>query len=105
MTPITVEIFIAGDIDTARAVCRRFCKDVGLCVTINETEYIYTGGSEVGVVVGLRNYPRFPSNESELFNTAMVLANELKAKLCQWGFMVQSNKRVEWVSDKPNTNK
>lgn len=53
-----VSIFIAGDFDEARDLCRAFCDEEGLCVTVTPTTYVYTGGEEDGVIVGLINYPR-----------------------------------------------
>lgn len=43
-----VSIFIAGDPDAARRICRNFCDEEGLCVTVTPTTYVYTGGDENG---------------------------------------------------------
>jgi len=48
---IRFDIFIAGDIATAKQACRSFCFDLGLCVTVEPITYIYTGGEEEGVRV------------------------------------------------------
>ncbi len=40
---IQFEIFMAGDIAQAKQACREYCR-VGLCVTIEPCDYIYTGG-------------------------------------------------------------
>ena len=46
-------------------VCRDYVNRVGLCVTLTETEFVYTDGWEHGVIIGLINYPRFkPSKRS-----------------------------------------
>jgi len=42
-------------------ICREFCDKVRLCVTITPTKFIYVGGWEPGCIIGLINYPRFPS--------------------------------------------
>lgn len=96
-----VDIFLAGNADDARRVCRQHCMAVGLCVTVTETTFIYTGGEETGVRVGLVNYPRFPSTPEELFAKGEALAEKLITALCQWSALIQSNDRVLWLSRKP----
>lgn len=41
---VRFDIFIAGDIEQAKQVCREYCYQIGLCVTIEPVAYIYTGG-------------------------------------------------------------
>ena len=64
-------------IELARTICQDYCNSVGLCVTLTETEFIYTDGNERGCLVGLINYPRFPSDESEILKHALTLAKLL----------------------------
>jgi len=45
-----VTIYMAGDIAKAREACRRFCDDIGFCVTLTPTEYIYRNGQEAEAV-------------------------------------------------------
>lgn len=61
-----VSIFMSGPIEAAKQVLRSMCLRVGLCVTIDPTLFIYTGGEEAGYVVGLLNYPRFPATPAEI---------------------------------------
>ena len=75
---VRFDIFIAGDIEQAKQVCREYCYQIGLCVTIEPVAYIYTGGEEAGVRIGLINYPRFPVDETELELRAMGLAEILR---------------------------
>jgi hypothetical protein len=65
-------------IDDAEKVCSEYCNIVGQCVTITPTKYIYTNGSENGCIIGLSNYPRFPSSEKELLGHAIALASLLQ---------------------------
>lgn len=53
-----VSIFIAGDPPDARRACRRYCNDVGLCVTVTETEFVYSGGAETGALLCRRGARR-----------------------------------------------
>lgn len=93
-----VSIFIAGDFDEARDICRAFCDEEGLCVTVTATTYVYTDGEEAGVVVGLINYPRFPSEPSDILTTAKLLALELMSKLEQESVSVQTPDETLWFS-------
>ena len=93
-----VSIFIAGDADKAREICRKFCDEEGLCVTVTPTTYVYTGGQESGVIVGLINYPRFPSEPSSIEQIATLLALELMHRLEQQSVSIQSPEVTRWFS-------
>jgi hypothetical protein len=67
-----------------KAVCQDYCNDKGFCVTVTQTEYIYTGGSECGAIVGIISYPRFPSDNGELRSRALELAELLRKKTGQF---------------------
>lgn len=67
----------------AERVCRAFCDRVGLCVTVTPTTFVYTGGEEPGVRVGLVNYPRFPAEPGDLEARTLELAGLLKEALDQ----------------------
>ena len=61
-----IEIYASGPIEVAKQVCRETCLSEGLCVTIEPTHFIYTGGEETGFKIGLINYPRFPTSKELL---------------------------------------
>jgi len=94
----TLTIWIAGDLAMARQVCREFCMDVGLCVTVTPTIFIYTGGEESGAAVRLINYPRFPSSPAVLWNTAETLAALLRERLCQHSYSIEGPELTKWFS-------
>ena len=93
-----VSIFIAGNAAQAREICRAFCFGVGLCVTVTPTEYIYTGGQEAGVVIGLINYPRFPNDPDNLLTLARQLADDLMHGLHQHSYTIQTPTETFWHS-------
>ena len=94
----TAQIYIGGDLDTARRVCREYVYEVGECVTVEPVEYVYKGGSETGVRVGFINYPRFPSAPETIFARAKELANLLMEALCQHSYSIVANDWTEFVS-------
>ena len=96
-----VSIFIAGSAWEAKTACLDFCDRVGLCVTVTETAYCYTGGEEAGVIVGLINYPRFPSAPEAIWAHAEALAAELCERLGQQSYTIQALDRTVWVSHRP----
>jgi hypothetical protein len=98
---IRFDIFMAGDIAQAKQVCREYCFEIGLCVTIEPTTYIYTGGQEEGFRVGLINYPRFPASPEALRETAAFLAERLLDRLCQHSFSIVGPNETEWFSRRP----
>lgn len=95
---ITVEIFMAGDIAQAKQEIRRFVLENKICVTVSPIDYIYNGGQEAGFVVGLRNYPKFPSDAYTLRRLARDLAELLRRELCQDSFMVSDGSQSVWSS-------
>ena len=97
----TAQIYMGGDIDTARAVLRSYVNVIGLCVTLEAVEYIYKGGLEAGIRVGLINYPRFPKSPLDLRSQALDLARWLREQLCQHSFSVVMPDETVWDSLRP----
>lgn len=83
-----VELFMAGDVEHAKQVIRRFCKERPCCVTVTRTTFIYNGGEEAGFVVGVRNYPRFPADAHTLREEAGDIGDALREALGQDSYMV-----------------
>jgi len=93
----SVDIFIGGDVDAARQACREFCLR-GLCVSLSPADFIFTGGMESGVRVGLINYPRFPAEPRNILNTAQALARFLIERLHQQSCTVVAADHTIWLS-------
>ncbi len=72
---------------------------VGQCVTLTRTNYIYTNGSEYGIIVGFINYPRFPSTPEIIRSQAMELANILLTGLKQMNISVVFPDETVMLSD------
>lgn len=95
---INLTIFMAGDIAQAKQACREYCFKVGLCVTVEPVDFIYTGGEESGFRVGLINYPRFPTTELQLGDRARELAQLLMERLCQHSYSISGPSETVWFS-------
>ncbi len=54
------------------------------CYSLTETKFIYTGGHEKGVVVGLINYPRFERTNEHILQNAIDIGSMLMYKLNQY---------------------
>ena len=93
-----VSIFMAGDIDHAMHHCRAYCDDVGFCVTVTPTDYIYRDGQEDGFIVGLINYPRFPATPEQIFKIANEIADKLRRHLYQDSYSIQTPTETHWFS-------
>lgn len=96
--PYPVSIFMAGDYNIARELCREYCDETGFCVTLTPTSYIYTGGEELGFIVGLINYPRFPTTPPDIANRAAALADRLRIGLGQESYTIQLPDMAIWHS-------
>lgn len=75
-----------------------------LCVTITETEYIYVEGREPGLIIGLINYPRFPSSNSDIEMKAYELTDILLNFCCQEKITIVMPKKTVTIFNKPNGN-
>jgi hypothetical protein len=92
------KIYVSGPIKSAKNIIRKSCLSKGLCVTIKPTLFIYTGGEESGYVVGLINYPRFPSDEASIESRAIELANELMTGTFQQSVLVMTPHQTTWLT-------
>lgn len=98
-----VTVFIAGELRLAKMACRRFCDEMGECVTVEPTDYIYTGGQESGVRIGFINYGRFPRSRKVIFSQARALARWLLLALEQESVSIVASDKTEWLSTREET--
>ena len=95
-----VSIFICGNIEEAKRICIDYCTSVGLCVTVTPTTYCYRGGMQEGMIIGLINYARFPSEKESIWNKACDIAWHLKDVLNQGSFTVQDDNPTLFISNR-----
>ena len=93
-------IYLSGPIDVAKQVIRAECMREGLCVTVEPTAFIYSGGEEGGYVVGLLNYPRFPTTPAALFERAQRLALALLNATYQHSALVVTPLTTTWFTQR-----
>jgi len=97
-TTFVVRLYLSGPIDVAKQIIRKECLSRGLCVTVEPTTFIYTGGEESGYVVGLLNYPRFPSSPEAIYLRAKELMIQLIEGTYQHSGLLVSPDITEWIS-------
>ena len=100
----TVQIFMSGPIEVAKQVVREYVR-CGLCVTIEPMLCVYTGGEENGYIVGLRNYPKYPSTLAQIMGHALALAELLRAATFQDSYMVVGPRETIWHSNRAPISK
>lgn len=93
-----IKLYVAGPIDVAKQILRGECLREGLCVTIEPTDFIYTGGEEAGYVVGLLNYPRFPGTPQQLWERAHHIAELLVGGTHQHSVLLVAPDTTQWLS-------
>lgn len=86
-------------IEDAIACAQTYCDEVGLCVSVTPTTFVYTNGSEPGCAVGLIDYPRFPSGAQQVEAHALTLAERLRVALDQLRVSVVLPGRTVMLSD------
>lgn len=99
-----VRLYLSGPIEVAKQAIREDVLKAGLCVTIEPTTYIYTGGEEAGYVVGLLNYPRFPCDPEKLEKRAMDLMEKILAATHQHSALMVTPTRSEWITMRHQEN-
>lgn len=101
-----VKIYSSGPIDVAKNIIRVDVLLKGLCVTIDPTVYIYTGGEETGFVVGLLNYPRFKTKKNEILKRSLCLALKLLNGCFQRSILIETPEKTIWITKgRKNDNK
>lgn len=93
-----VRIYLSGPIEEAKRLLRAECLRDGLCVTIEPTLFIYTGGEEQGYVVGLVNYPRFPDTAEAINQRARAIAEMLLTNTHQLSALIVSPQDTTWIT-------
>ena len=91
-----IRLYLSGPIEVAKQIIREHCHANGLCVTIEPTLFVYTGGEESGYVVGLLNYPRFPTDAESLDRKAESLAIKLLEGTFQHSVLVVTPEQTFW---------
>ncbi len=92
-----VKVFVAGNPTDAKRILAGECWHEGMCVTVTPTTFVYTGGMEEGVEVGLTNSPRFPTTPDKLLDRARTLAVVLRDGMYQKTALVQAQDVTEWL--------
>ena len=73
--------------EQARITCQKFCDLAGSCVTITDTEFIYTKGNEPGLIIGFIHYPCsackniIESQSKQLAQELMVLCEQNRVSI------------------------
>lgn len=94
----TIRLYLSGPIEVAKQVIREHVHAHPLCVTVEPTTFLYTGGEEQGYVVGLLNYPRFPTAPNELNVRARVLAELLLERTHQHSALIVTPTDTTWLT-------
>ena len=92
-------IYIAGEEHRIKDICAKYCQ-VGLCVSIQKTDYIYTGGQQSGFSITLINYPRFACSNDEIYTKAEELAKILIVDAYQESCTILCNDKTVFLSNR-----
>jgi hypothetical protein len=88
---------IIHSLDEVKKICQQYCNEVGLCVTITPTNFVYVNGQEEGCFIGLINYPRFPTASDYILKTALDLAQIFLEKFKQLKVSVICNDKTYMI--------
>jgi hypothetical protein len=79
---------IEHDLSEVENICQQYCNKIGYAVTVQPTKFVYKNGNESGCVIGLINYPRFPSTEEEIIRKAFEIGREVAIATKQLRFSI-----------------
>jgi hypothetical protein len=85
---------IVHAVEYVEQICQEYVNEIGWCVTVTPTKFIYSGGAEPGVNIGAINYPRFPSTKAEIDLRLIGLADELMIVLNQQRCTIVSTNEI-----------
>lgn len=84
----------------AENIVRNYCDTNDIGVTFTPTTFIYKGGDEPGIIVGLVNYPRNPKPAVQIERHAKALARALKDGLGQERVSIVFPDQTVMIGDK-----
>ena len=93
-----ITLYLSGPVEVAKQALRAECLREGLCITIEPTMFIYTGGEEAGYRVGMLNYPRFPATAEELNDRAETIALVLLGATHQNSALIVTPSLSYWIT-------
>lgn len=82
------DIYIGGSHDDILRACKRFCTDVGYCVSVFPCQFPYKYGCEDGAKITLINYARFPLATEQLRTKAEEIASFVAEECCQGSYSI-----------------
>ena len=94
----TATIYIAGDITSAKNYLATKASNEGNCWSVEPTEFIYSGGRELGCVIRYINYPRIPWGKEKIQDAASSLALELIYTLGQGSCTIAFSDKTVYIS-------
>jgi len=95
---VVFEIYMAGDINDAKRKLTKLAAEQGACWSVEPTEFIYSGGRELGFTVRTINYPRFPKTIDTLEQDAITVATELMLELGQGSCSIVGPEKTTWLN-------
>ena len=92
-----VRIYISSCVEAVSQILSEYAFNNGACFTVEPTKFIYTGGQENGVVIGMVKYPKFEKSNTEIFNEAIKVAKIVLSKTFQRTCLVVASDETYWM--------
>lgn len=94
----TVTLYMGGSVNAVKDLLARRAAEHGVCWSVEPTEFIYSGGRELGVVVRQIAYARFPSSLVSAMADMLALGEWLMRETGQGSFSVVGPAESVFVS-------
>lgn len=94
------DIYIGGSHGDILRACKRFCTDIGYCVSVFPCQFPYKYGCEDGAKITLINYARFPLSKDQLSLKAKEVAGFIAEECCQGSYSINGPDSCEYYTRK-----
>lgn len=98
--PYQFDIYIGGGYEDILRASKRFCSDVGYCVSVMACDFPYRYGCECGAKITLINYARFPLSKDQLRIKSREVASFLAEECCQGSYSINGPDSCEYYTRK-----
>lgn len=95
----TASIYISTTKQEAISFLSKYFGNLGMCATVTETDFVFTGGREVGVCIGFINYPKYVSTPEDIAHTVIEIADKMLTKTYQRSCSVVCSDRTYYLTN------
>lgn len=95
----TASIYISITKQEAISLLSEYFGKMGMCATVTEIDFVFTGGRESGVCIGFINYPKYVNSPEEITQKVIEMANKMLTQVHQRSCSVVCSDRTYYLTN------